>query len=62
MCQYIETLRVVDGCVCNLAYHEQRMNRTRKEMLGQPEPLRIADLLKAVSLPMGCSKLRFVYD
>ena len=62
MCQYIETLRVVDGCVCNLAYHEQRMNRTRKEMLGQPEPLRIADLLKAVSLPMECSKLRFVYD
>jgi len=62
MYQYIETLRVVDGCVCNLAYHEQRMNRTRKEMLGQPEPLRIADLLKAVSLPMGCSKLRFVYD
>ena len=62
MCQYIETLRVVDGCVCNLAYHEQRMNRTRKEMLGQPEPLHIADLLKAVSLPMECSKLRFVYD
>ena len=62
MCQYIETIRVVDGCVCNLAYHEQRMNRTRKEMLGQPEPLRIADLLQSVSLPMGCSKLRFVYD
>ena len=62
MCQYIETIRVIDGCVCNLAYHEQRMNRTRKEMLGLPEPLRIADLLKAVSLPMECSKLRFVYD
>ena len=62
MCQYIETIRVIDGCVCNLAYHEQRMNRTRKEMLGQPEPLRIADLLKSVSLPMECSKLRFVYD
>lgn len=62
MCQYIETIRVIDGCVCNLAYHEQRMNRTRKEMLGQPEPLRIADLLQPVSLPMECSKLRFVYD
>lgn len=62
MCQYIETIRVVDGCVCNLAYHEQRMNRTRKEMLGLTEPLHIADLLQAVSLPMECSKLRFVYD
>jgi 4-amino-4-deoxychorismate lyase len=38
------------------------MNRTRKEMLGLTEPLHIADLLKAVSLPMECSKLRFVYD
>ena len=62
MCQYIETIRVIDGCACNLAYHEERMNRTRKEMLGLTEPLRIADLLKAVSLPMECSKLRFVYD
>ena len=62
MCQYIETIRVIDGCVCNLSYHEQRMNRTRKEMLGLTEPLHIADLLKAVSLPMECSKLRFVYD
>ena len=62
MCQYIETIRVIDGCVCNLAYHEERMNRTRKEMLGLTEPLHIADLLKAVSLPMECSKLRFVYD
>ena len=62
MCQYIETIRVVDGCICNLAYHEERLNRTRKEMLGLTEPLRIADLLKAVSLPMECSKLRFVYD
>ncbi len=62
MCQYIETIRVIDGCVCNLAYHEQRINRTRKEMLGLTELLRIVDLLKAVSLPMECSKLRFVYD
>ena len=62
MCQYIETIRVIDGCICNLSYHEERLNRTRKEMLGLTEPLHIADLLKAVSLPMECSKLRFVYD
>lgn len=62
MCRYIETIRVVDGHVCNLAYHEQRMNRTRREVLGMMDRLRIADLLESVSLPMGCSKLRFVYD
>ena len=52
MCQFIETIRVVDGCICNLAYHEERLNRTRKERLGLTEPLHIADLLKAVSLSL----------
>ena len=62
MSRYIETMRVVDGHVCNLVYHEQRMNRTCREALGMAGCVRIADVLKSVSLPMGCSKLRFVYD
>lgn len=62
MSRYIETMRVVDGHVCNLVYHERRMNRTYREALGMAGCVRIADVLKSVSLPMGCSKLRFVYD
>lgn len=62
MSRYIETMRVVDGHVCNLVYHERRMNRTCREALGMAGCVRIADVLKSVSLPMGCSKLRFVYD
>ena len=62
MCQYIESLRVVDGHICNLAYHQQRMNRTRLEVFGQPTPLLLNDILKNVKAPSGLAKLRFIYD
>ena len=62
MCRFIETMRVIDGHICNLVYHEQRLNRTREEVLEITELLRIADLLQSVSLPMEYSKLRFEYD
>ena len=62
MCQYIESLRVVDGHICNLAYHQQRMNKTRLEVFGQPTPLLLNDVFKAIKAPSGLAKLRFVYD
>ena len=62
MCQYIESLRVVDGHICNLAYHQQRMNKTRLEMFGQPTPLLLNDVLKGIKAPSGLAKLRFIYD
>ena len=62
MCQYIESLRVVDGHICNLAYHQQRMNKTRLEVFGQPTPLLLNDVFKGIKAPSGLAKLRFVYD
>lgn len=62
MCQYIESLRVVDGHICNLAYHQQRMNKTRLEVFGQPTPLLLNDVFKGIKAPPGLAKLRFVYD
>ena len=62
MCQYIESLRVVDGHICNLTYHQQRMNRTRLEVFGQSTPLLLNDILKNVKAPSGLVKLRFIYD
>ena len=62
MCQYIESLRVVDGHICNLTYHQQRMNRTRLEVFGQPTPLLLNDVFKGIKAPSGLAKLRFVYD
>ena len=62
MYQYIESLRVVDGHICNLAYHQQRMNKTRLEVFGQPTPLLLNDVFKGIKAPSGLAKLRFVYD
>ena len=62
MCQYIESLKVVDGHICNLTYHQQRMNRTRLEVFGQPTPLLLNDVFKGIKAPSGLVKLRFIYD
>ena len=62
MCQYIESLGVVDGHICNLTYHQQRMNRTRLEVFGQSTPLLLNDVFKAIKAPSRLVKLRFIYD
>lgn len=62
MCQFIETIRVKDGRIFNLTYHEERMNRTRKEVWGKTDWLKITGVWSPEELPLECSKLRFVYD
>ena len=62
MYQFIETIRVKDGRIFNLTYHEERMNRTRKEVWGKTDWLKITDVWSPKELPLECSKLRFVYD
>lgn len=62
MYQFIETIRVKDGRIFNLTYHEERMNRTRKEVWGKTDWLKITDVWSPEELPLKCSKLRFVYD
>ena len=62
MYQFIETIRVKDGRIFNLTYHEERMNRTRKEVWGKTDWLKITDVWSPEELPLECSKLRFVYD
>lgn len=52
----------MDGHICNLAYHQQRMNKTRLEVFGQPTPLLLNDVFKGIKAPSGLAKLRFVYD
>ena len=62
MCQFIETIRVKDGRIFNLTYHEERMNRTRKEVWGKTDWLKITGVWSPEELPLECLKLRFVYD
>lgn len=45
MCQFIETIRIENGVVCNLAYHNRRMNETRTALFGQSQPLDLSDYI-----------------
>jgi len=62
MCQLVETIKLKDGIIQNLKYHQIRMNRAMDEIF--PNAGRI-DLLKAISIPEICTsgiyKIRVVY-
>nr|WKN39968.1 aminotransferase class IV family protein [Tunicatimonas sp. TK19036] len=45
MCQFIETLCVQRGKVQHLKYHQDRVNQSRREVLGIIEPLVLADII-----------------
>lgn len=45
MFPFIETIRIEEGEAYRLAYHTERMNRTRKEVFGLSAPLSLAGRL-----------------
>lgn len=61
MYPFIETLRVEEGKIFRLEYHNERMNRTRREQLGATLPLDLSDVLRLPDEP-GRMKCRVVYD
>jgi len=62
MCQLVESLKLKDGVVRNLEYHQSRMNRSRNELFPDAEKI---DLAKAITIPENCKsgvfKIRVVY-
>lgn len=61
MCLFIETIRIEDGVVCNLAYHNKRMNETRAAHFGQLSPLNLFDYIMPPQSE-GRTKCRVVYQ
>lgn len=55
MCQFIETIRIENGVVCNLAYNNRRMNETRTALFGQLQPL---DLSGYITPPQNNSRIK----
>jgi 4-amino-4-deoxychorismate lyase len=49
----IESIKVWNGRLCHLPYHEMRANRSRRELLGVHEPVRWAD---HIVVPDSCRK------
>jgi len=62
MCQLVESLKLKDGRILNLEYHQNRMNRSRTELF--PGKAKI-DLEKEIYIPKNCTsgifKVRVLY-
>ena len=63
MYQLVESLKLKDGVIRNLEYHQNRMNRSRNELFPDAEKI---DLAKAIIIPENCKsgifKVRVVYN
>jgi 4-amino-4-deoxychorismate lyase len=62
MCQLVESLKLKDGVIQNLEYHQNRMNRSMTELFPDAEKIELA---KAITIPQNCKsgiyKVRVVY-
>ena len=62
MCQLVESLKLKDGMIQNLDYHQKRMNYAREELFQGYDPI---DLSAEISIPdnrkSGVFKVRIVY-
>ncbi|CAH1000445.1 hypothetical protein LEM8419_01598 [Neolewinella maritima] len=55
-------MRLVDGQVSLLAYHQQRVDRSRRAYFGKSPVFRLQDVLSGLDLPaQGTYKLRLTY-
>lgn len=66
MCRFIETIKIEDGKILNLHFHNLRLNATRKDFFGAQTPLLQLNLLRLehfITFPASteCTKCRVVY-
>ena len=63
MCRFIESIRLYQGVVENLPYHQERVNRTFNFFSSTCQPVNLQTYLSSVQLPAsGLHKIRIVYD
>src|SRR5437868_4881953 len=63
MCRFIETIRLENGVTNDLGYHQERMNRSVKEILHLNQKFNLENILSSCKLPLrGLHKIRLVYD
>lgn len=62
MCQLLETIKLEDGRLFNLDYHNRRLNASRRELFGTVEAI---DLTEIIQVPDNCTdglyRCRIVY-
>src|SRR5512133_3120365 len=63
MFRFIETIKILNGQICNPEIHQQRMDRTREEVLGLPPDLILREDIRLLSEhSKGLWKCRIVYS
>jgi 4-amino-4-deoxychorismate lyase len=63
MCRLIESIKVVNWQLQNISYHNQRLNRSRKELFGIDAVVDLSELILLPSdLDAGTYKCRVVYS
>lgn len=63
MCRFFETIRITGGIPQYLHLHEDRMNRTRKEIWGSVQPIPLGQqLIVPPFFSQGTVRCRLVYD
>lgn len=45
MCRLFETIKIIGGKPQNLSLHDERMNRSRRELFGTNDPLKLSDYI-----------------
>ncbi len=63
MCRFIETLKVIDGQIINIQYHNTRVKKTTFDFFNQE--ISLYDLLNTINISTHSDeiyKLRIVYD
>ncbi len=62
MCQLFETIKILDGSLCNIGLHNDRLNRSRRDVFGCTDAI---DLRDFIEVPHDCTsgvvKCRVVY-
>lgn len=46
MCQLIETIKVLNKNLCNIKYHNQRMNKARKDLFNLKDEVDLKEIIK----------------
>ena len=60
--QFIETIKLSDGRVFHLAYHQERVRNTFSHFFPNEKVLSLSDMIEKVALPtQGKHKIRIVY-
>jgi 4-amino-4-deoxychorismate lyase len=62
MCQLFETIKIAGGEPLNLSLHDERMNRSRRELFGGIEFLKLSDYIKVpYSAKNRITRCRVIY-